>query len=295
MHPSIPGLGPTTQRGYTLGEMLVVVTIVAALTGVAWGAYANLARSEADRLAAVQLDQAALAVRAFRADTGYWPGAGPFALAPAGNVETADVNGDYQCTNTTAGLVVRARLPDQIILPLSAVDVDQWRTDWFTHPANLRQLLEAPVLCANHPLGRLARWDDESRRGWRGPYLDPGKALWVDAGNAAPGYESEPIQRNLPNVPTGAPYPPLAPCVDSDVPCAFRWRIAESFADSYESGRDQRASAGRPFFYFGPDSGRVRLAHGGPDGRFGGFDPNAPCGPNLTLAEGADDLVRCLD
>lgn len=276
-----------------LGEMLVVVSIIAAVASLGWAAYAGLERSEADGLARVQLDQLAQALRAFHVDTGHWPGEGPFALAVAGNVETAAAAG-VDCSDFSGGLVLRSSLPS-IELPSTPVIVSQWQEDWFGHPANLRQLAVAPVLCANHPLGRLQRWDSESRRGWRGPYLQPDKLLWVDAGNSGPFYESAPLQRNLPNVPTGSAWLPLQPCNSATDWCAFRWRTVESLRSGYDAQRDQLRSAGRPVLYFGPASGRVRLAHAGPDGRFGGFDPAYPCEANLAVNEGADDLVRCIE
>lgn len=284
---------PETTAGYVLGELLVVVAILAAVAGVGWTVHAGIERDQADGLAVVQIDQLAQALRRFHADTGFWPGQGPFALAAAGNSETLVANG-VDCSDFSGGLVLRSSLPP-IELPAAPVGAQQWQQDWFGHPANLMQLLRAPAMCANHPLGRLQAWDNESQRGWRGPYLQPEKSLWVDAGNAGPDYEAAPLQRNLPAIPSGSAWVPLQPCNQASDWCAFRWRAVESLRSDYDAGRDQLRSAGRPVLYFGPDSGPVRLAHAGPDGRFGGFDAAYPCQANLAVAHGSDDLVRCLE
>jgi prepilin-type N-terminal cleavage/methylation domain-containing protein len=294
----LPPPSALAQRGLTLGEMLVVIAIVAALASVAWGRYATLARSEADRLVRVQLDQITQALRAFHADTGHWPGEGPFALAPAGSIESPNAGGGYDCTGipSDGGLSARAGLPE-LHLPGGAVDLEAWRENWFAHPANLGQLFTRPLLCTNHPLGRLMYWDAEARRGWRGPYLDPTKLLRVDAGHDGAGLEQAPVQRNLPNVPAGAPLPPLPPCATAAAAeCAFRWRSVDSLSAGYDAARDQFSALGRPLFYFRPTATTpARIAHAGADGRFGGFALATPCQPDLSAARGADDLVLCLD
>lgn len=267
--------------GYSLLEMLVVVVVVLSLASIAWGRYGNLEREEATRLAAVQLDQLATAIRAFKTDTGYWPGEGPFALEPAG-------------ASLTTGIVLRDSLPD-IALPLVGVDSDIWDAAWHAHPGNLWQLFARPDLDASKPLGRLKQWDDASQRGWRGPYLDAGKLKYVDLGIDDP-LEAGLVQRDLPNLPAGYALPPLDPECTPDQPCVYRWtRKASAFEPGDEDADYQYARAGRPLLYFGPVyGGRVRIAHPGDDGRFGGLSATAPCLP-ATNDAGIDDLVRCLD
>lgn len=278
--------------GFSLVELLVVAAVVVALAGIAWGRYGSIEQAELDRLAAVQLDELARALRAFRADTGFWPGQGPFALASSG-------------ASATGGGVDRASLPG-IALPAAAVDADQWNASWFAHPANLWQLFERPVLVAAHPLARLAQWDAGHARGWRGPYLDAGLRLFVDmgidgsiyAGGLSPGaLENGLVQRNLPGMPAGRPRPPLDTGCDPDDPCIQRWmRIASTALGGTVPAEHQFERLGRALLYFGPAYGRVRIAHPGGDGRFGGLNLTLPCEPSIDVhGYGADDLVRCLD
>lgn len=287
-----------TEQGFSLVELLVVVAIVAGLAGVAWSAYNGVQQGELDRLGRVQLEQASKAVRQFHADTGYWPGRGPFALAPATNGETWNGTG-YDCTDVSAGLVPRSSLPAVEVVSGSPDD----QGEWFAHPANLWQLAWRPVLCANHALGRLAAWNAESGRGWRGPYLAPDKLGLVDVGNAllpdGGGDASvRPTRRDLYGLGAGAEKLPVddgyAACA-SPGNCAFQWRILRSTAAGFDADEHDLARHARPLLYFGPGSGWPRLVYLGVDGRFGGLNATEPCAANTTADGGEDDVVACLD
>ena len=65
------------SRGFTLLELLVVVSLLAALASFAWNSYQHLSDDANKQLTQVQLDEVAKALRRFRADTGYWPGETP--------------------------------------------------------------------------------------------------------------------------------------------------------------------------------------------------------------------------
>ncbi|MEN9455105.1 MAG: hypothetical protein RL210_624, partial [Pseudomonadota bacterium] len=52
---------PKKTVGYVLGELLVVVAILAAVAGIGWTVHAGIEREQADGLAVVQLDQLAQA------------------------------------------------------------------------------------------------------------------------------------------------------------------------------------------------------------------------------------------
>lgn len=285
------------MKGFTLPELLVVVAVVATLAGVAWGAYASLQQESLDRLGRVQLDEAAKAFRLFHQDTGYWPGAGPFALVPVGNVETPSGAG-VDCSNMGSGGVPRSSLP--AVEVVSGLD-DQG--EWFAHPANLWQLAWAPQLCVNHAQARLAAWDAESGRGWRGPYLAPDKLRLVDVGNAllpdgTGDASAQPTRRDLYGLGAGAEReaadPGYGECTTPG-DCAFQWRILRRTALGYDANGHDLARHGRPLLYFGPATGRARLVYLGADGRFGGLDGAAPCAPNATADGGADDVVVCLE
>lgn len=289
---------PARARGFTLPELLLVVAVLAALASLGWSAYAGVQRDANEQLAHVQLQQLGDALRRLRQDTGYWPGAGPFALAAAANVETADGAGVH-CSDTSAGLWLRSALPT---LMIGSGDVEAWRGRWFEHPANLFVLATAPVLCANHPLARLQRWDAASARGWRGPYLraevlgkvDVGDGLSQTGGNPLAGE----LQQDLLGLPAGGALPALdaagQPCTRTQTGCRWRWHTVASTASGY-SAADHELRHPRPLLYFGPASGRVRVVWVGSDGRWGGFANNNPCEPDVSAEGGADDLVICLD
>lgn len=293
----------------TLLELLVVVSVVAALAGLGWSAYRGVREAELETLADAQLRLTAEAVRRFKQDLGYWPGQGPLALAPSTNVETATVNPRvFTCSDTTAGLWLRNTLP-AINLPTGVSDVEVWRADWVAHPANLWQLIRQPTLCSNHPLGRLQDWDTSSQRGWRGPYIDQDRLDYVEVGNGLrpDGTGSAltgPVQADLRGLALGAPAGPLRPlpatgeCTDTDLAaCAWRWRVHSTQWPGFDRYEHTRPSHPRPILYFSPASGRPRLVWVGPDGAFGGFsaDVTRTCTPNTAVTAGEDDRVVCLD
>ncbi len=64
-------------------------------------------------------------------------------------------------------------------------------------------------------------------------------------------------------------------------------RIASTTLGSSEPHADyQFERLGRPLLYFGPAYGRVRIAHAGGDGRFGGLNAATPCEPNPSDPDG---------
>lgn len=169
------------QRGLTLLEMLVVVILLAATAAIATSTFQSAHDSTHENLARSEMVEIVKAIRQFKADTGYYPGQGPFALVGD------DGNATYSCADDAAGSA-------------GAVDPDSFDTDpynvaagavgeWFTSPANLVQLFEAPVICAEHafanvvaPGGGVASWNPNSGRGWRGPYLNDQRE-YVDVGD----------------------------------------------------------------------------------------------------------------
>lgn len=138
--------------GFTLIELLTVVGIMAVLGSIAFGFYYDSAENTKEELARVQMAELAKAVRQFRLDTGYYPRQGPFAL----DVDPAGAANGY-----------------------GGISGSGWSADqraFFYSPANLDQLIVQPVLnsTANMAQSFLATWDANSRRGWRGPYLQLG-------------------------------------------------------------------------------------------------------------------------
>lgn len=67
------------QSGFTLIEMLVVLSIMAVVAGVGVQALNGVTNSVKDDLARTEMNEIASAIQRFHADTGYWPKQGPFA------------------------------------------------------------------------------------------------------------------------------------------------------------------------------------------------------------------------
>ncbi len=143
-------------RAFTLLELTLVVVVLAVVAG---SLIANLGDAEAqatNNVARAELAAVREAVRRFRADTGYLPKTGPFALA-------RDRDGD--------GLIDDpGGIPVPTSPPSGFATVEEWVL-WFESPANLGQLFQRPVLDPNQPLAHLAEWEPSRRRGWSGPYL----------------------------------------------------------------------------------------------------------------------------
>lgn len=167
----------THQAGFTLIELLMVVSILAVVSGIGFFALSSdtLDEKYAD-LAKVEMQVIAKAVKQFKIDTGYYPGQGPFALldravspyncyVPLTGVAPFAISGDVE---QSRGAVA----PAVIVVASEAIDETDRKLDlWHKSPINMRQLLVAPVLCAEHPLAHLAKWDESTGKGWHGPYI----------------------------------------------------------------------------------------------------------------------------
>lgn len=289
-------------RGFTLIELLVVCGILAALSFIAWGGYAGVREKAADDIAHAELARLAQALRRFRADTGHYPGQGPFALAAIGTVETHVSSTRVDC-NPVGGILRSWARP--------AADAD--RDAWFRSPANLAVLFEAPALCGNHPLHWLNAWHAERRRGWHGPYLDRAARAWVDVGadfnggGTAPDGDGSPLAGSkivdVPGFGAGPALPPAGPtgkrCDDAAIEtgtCLLGWRSLRRDENGYDADRHELGQHPRPFAVFGLDDGdHPRVVYWGADGRYGGRNALDPCRPNAADSHGKDDAVICLE
>ena len=195
-------------RGFTLLELLVVCAILATLSIVAVAGYSNVLDESNDRLVRTEMQEIAKAIRQFKADTGYYPKTGPFALA------------------IDNGSVTNGGMPGYIVSTSAALTDDEKRR-WFYSPANLYQLTTSTSpLSGITPAHQLAEWDPETGRGWRGPYLKGFKDLYVDIGDDINGtsYTASPTYAS------GIPdHDPLA---GNDIPDVMG--VADSFEHSPE-------------------------------------------------------------
>lgn len=302
--------GDLRDRGFTLIELLVVCGILAATAYLAWGSYLGVQESAEDDIAHAEMQRLADALKRFKADTGYYPGQGPFVLASIGTTETANGSG-FNCT--PVGGVLRS---------WAAPNSDADKDAWFDSPANLALLFEAPALCANHPLHYLNRWNPDTRRGWHGPYLDLAARKWVDHGldfNAdilnntdpsagAPYGDGSPIVGSkILDIPAfgGGPRfraaePGWASCSGQELPagtCMLGWREVMREAIGYDAVQHELPARPRPLVVFGlADGDHPRIVYWGRDGKYGGRNAADACLPNLSHLSGYgdDDVVLCL-
>lgn len=302
--------GDLRDRGFTLIELLVVCGILAATAYLAWGSYLGAEASAEDDIARAEMLRLADALKRFKADTGHYPGQGPFVLASVGTAETASGSG-FDCT--PVGGVLRS---------WAAPNSDADKDPWFDSPANLALLFEAPALCANHPLHYLNRWNPDTRRGWHGPYLDPASRKWVDHGrdfnadilndtsaSAGPPYgNGSPIAGSkildIPAFGNGPRFRAAGPgwtrCDGQELTagaCMLGWREIVREATGYDPARHEMPARARPFAVFGlADGDHPRIVYWGRDGRYGGRNSADACLPNLSHpdGDGDDDVVLCL-
>lgn len=312
------GMAPSLLRarpaGFTLVELLIVCSILAALSAVAWGSYLGVGDKAQDELARTQLQTLAQALQRFRADTGYYPGQGPFVLSAPGASETPNAADASRVDCGGAGGIGIPRSWSE------APSDDAQRDAWFASPLNMAMLYKAPPLCANHPLGHLHRHDADSRRGWNGPYLPGAARLWVDhgselnsrvlAGGTGPDGQGQPTAGSkLRDIPAYGAGPSLAAAGPSYVECGDQengdagnncmlgWRSARREAMGYVAVDHELARHARPFAAYGlADGDHPRVVYWGADGRYGGRNLASPCEPNLSESNGygRDDMVLCL-
>lgn len=122
------------RRSFTLLELLVVISILATLAGVLLVSLSGVQHKASGDLTVHELAQVKAAILGFRADTGFLPKQGPFALTSDGGSVPVPAEGEA----------------------------------WFDSPANFTQVLINPLAGTGHPL---ETFNPDTRRGWRGPYL----------------------------------------------------------------------------------------------------------------------------
>lgn len=158
-------------RAFTLLEMVLVVAIMATIAGTVVALTGDLQDTVSLDLRLHEMTAIREALLRFHADTGYFPGEGPFDL-----------------DTRPGGFVPLGARPPQ----------------WHDCAANVWQLAQNPLEGTSHPL---RVWDPDRRRGWHGPYLamscEGRVALPFVDGRAAPAnqdLEAAPLADLLPAV-----------------------------------------------------------------------------------------------
>ncbi len=152
----------TAHQGFTLLEMLVVISLLSLIAGAAIIGYEDV--QDQGRYEAAQYEMAEIrnALLQFRRDSGTndFPG-----------------QGIYACTNA-------------INFP-SEAGTGSARLDWCNHPANFWMLFINPLDDPSTSSVEEGAWNIDTKRGWNGPYLQR-KSGYVDVsdGFAASGAET---------------------------------------------------------------------------------------------------------
>ena len=257
------------EAGFSLLEMLVVVSLLAATAYVATGAYTGFIEDSQEQMVYSEMQEIAAAIRQFKQDTGYYPKTGPF---------------DLQLLGTDPGSVEKNCLPDYIKASVPDNLSDNEIRRWFYSPANLYQLTSqnSPLECTNH---QLEDWDEESGRGWRGPYLRGFRDGYVDirdninsslvaseiAKRAEGDVSGNPLEgKDIPDV-TGLADPFIDSFENVVGGSLLDWsrtrrRLSTDDADE-QTGRDEIEKWGRPYLVFDWNSS-PHLMSMGPDGVF---------------------------
>lgn len=230
------------QKGFTLLELLVVVSILAAISFTTATVFQGIDEEVDGQLAQVELVEVAKAVKRFRADTGYFPKEGPFDLDA-----DATVTGSSACQTLYTALTGSATghpaaavdVDDASLFPAYApVDCDD-KVAWFYNAANLSQLTAVGTVQAG--MSAVNGWDAAAAKGWRGPYLDASAEGYVDIGSTDLSLWSPSagtVWKDVPAVFTGGPERPQGSYyVSRRVPSNNAGYLAGEVTDLEWSGR----------------------------------------------------------
>lgn len=215
------------EDGLTLLELLTVLAIVVAVAGITSSSFNGVDRRTRADLTRTEMMQVAAAIRQFRQDTGYYPKQGIF-----GHVG-----------NTPPGLVEAGAVPQ----------------DEFDSPANFYQLFSQPTTDGTVAI---LPFDENTGRGWRGPYLT--RENLVDVGDDLKTNGDDDLDviataalLYLPGVADPQEFRPVVSggndCdeVAANTACILDWRpIIDDGDTDDEDGDAAFLRHGRPFLYF---------------------------------------------
>ena len=248
----MPARGPVSGRaarpardarcGLTLLELLVVVAILAVVAGGVVTSTGTVEAQTQDAVAKTEMLELQQAILAFRRDTGHLPGRGPFAPEGVGA-------GVFSLGTAYVGML------DE----LSASE----RSDMLDSPVCMLQLVEEPRRADG--VTPVMAWDQDTRRGWNGPYLTHSQEGFVDVG----AFTGDALTWDPTSTPLVAFVPAVAdPFVAPPAGASLVWR-QDSVADA------PLTRFGRPYAFFVDDldgDGDVeddaRIVSFGPNGRY---------------------------
>lgn len=246
------------QSGFTLLELLVVITVLGLIAGAAvlgLNGVTDQSRADATNFEMAELRKALLQ---FRRDSGS---------------RNFPKQGVYNCTT-----IPTANFPAEA----GATNAEQ--IVWCQHPANFWMLFQDPL--ANG-------WNADTKRGWNGPYIQR-KSGYLDIGDdLTPDASGSPITGVPITKVWGIADPNIKPFVteilDGDEHLA--WRTTTTQAQPYEK-------YGRPYLLFGMDTstatGDDRLVSMGDNGKYDGVGSEVCVPPLDPDTSEALDTVLCL-
>ena len=159
------------QAGFTLIELMIVIGLLAVVGGGILVAYQGARNNSESILTKHRLANVRSSLLKFRQDMGYFPGEGPLGI-------------------TATVLPQSEAVPEYHALPTS---LEQSR--WLTHELNFWMLHTQPI---DSTAADFWDWDDESQRGWNGPYLsNKAGMLLTNAGDLASDFEAGNVTDNL--------------------------------------------------------------------------------------------------
>ncbi len=140
------GIALSLQRGFTLLEILIVLGLLALLAGISLMAYEGIQSQGQADLVRYEMAEIRRALIQFRKDSGTYAFPGVHS---------------YDCTDAING-GSSTQANSRMLFPAEAGTTDSEKITWCQDSANFWMLLTDP-----YGLG----WNEDTRRGWRGPYL----------------------------------------------------------------------------------------------------------------------------
>jgi len=167
-----PAMG--RQTGFTLLELLTVISLIAVLAGVALLSYDGVQDEGRDDVTRFEMVQIREALLQFRRDSGtnHFPG-----------------QGQYDCEELADRAIANRPVNWPATIPAVSTSNKAAWVSWCSHPANFWMLFV-------DPLGD--GWSADRKRGWHGPYLqrrDP-------SGDVDSGYTPDGAGRGNSGIPT---------------------------------------------------------------------------------------------
>jgi len=135
----------TSQLGFTLMELLTVITLMALIATVAMTSYEGTQEQGRYDVTKFEMNQIRKALIQFRQDSGS---------------NDFPMQGSYDCVDSSDDSKINPNIDPQ--LPTEAGTTDADKIAWCQHPANFWMLFENPLATG---------WNPDTKRGWNGPYL----------------------------------------------------------------------------------------------------------------------------